>query len=120
MTKPSKYLHEKQIWYKFDRFNKCNRKIYLCPKGYKGHYTEILSQTHTKIMINAATKKTELFLKVDQYIHHSHFIADLDKGRHVRCKIGTDYISVHDPKISRMFRLGRRNPPSWIIEEINS
>lgn len=120
VSKPDKYLDEKQKWYPIDTFDNCSKTVYKCPKGYRGHLSTILNQTNTKYVYNEKTKEMELFLRVDYYIHHSHFIADIDKGRHVRCKIGSDYISVNDPDIKTMYRLGDRDPPQWVRDELDS
>ena len=72
-------------------------------------------------MMDLKTKQVELHIQRDYYIHHSHFIADLDRGRHVRCKITTDYISTKDESITTMFRLkGNRILPEWVKDELGS
>lgn len=118
MTKPIKYNHDTQIWYKSDIFKTCKKNIIKCQQNYIGHFSEHLNQNKRRMQINEKTGKEELHLQVDYFVHHSHFIADIDKGRHVRCKIGSEYIPVSHPSIRTMYRLSKRDPPEWIREEL--
>lgn len=122
LRKPDKYLPEKQTWYLVDNFHHCQKPVIQCPKcQHSGHISEHLNQTRNqKMQINNKTGQMELHIQRDFYIHHSHFIADLDKGRHVRCKIGSDHLPVSDPQISTMYRLRKsRHIPDWVNQELN-
>lgn len=118
-TKLEKYLPENQIWHKFDNFNSCEKQVLNCSIcGHKGHYSEQLNQNHQQYQSNDKGK-IELHLQVDCYIHHSHFIADLDRGRHVRCMIKNYYIPVSSNRITTMYRLDTpRNIPDWLKSEL--
>ncbi|MGI9011102.1 MAG: hypothetical protein ACR2F1_07940 [Nitrososphaeraceae archaeon] len=117
--KPDKYLHENQIWYPIDIFNTCKKIVVKCNKGYLGHVSENLNQNKRKVQFNEKTQKHELFLQVDYFVHHSHFIADIDRGRHVRCKIGSDFVPESDDSITTMYRLNtKRILPEWVKEDL--
>lgn len=120
--KPDKYLPKNQTWYKIDVFPNCTKKVIICSKcKHKGHISIHLNQTRNKKMeYNPKTGQIELWLQRDFYIHHSHFIADLDRGRHVRCKIGKDHIPISDPNITSMYRLkNNRDLPEWVRDELD-
>jgi hypothetical protein len=113
--KPDKYLPENQIWYKQDNFKNCKKDVIFCPKcGHAGHLSTNLNQSGGLRTINNL-----IYIKRDYYIHHSHFIADLDRGRHVRCKIGDEWVSVNDSSITTTYRSSRpRNVPGWLMDEL--
>lgn len=122
MTKPDKYLPENQIWHEIDNFKNCNKEVVKCPKcNHKGHISTHLNQTRNqKNEYNPITKFMDLYIQRDFFIHHSHFIADMDKGRHVRCKIGHDHLPVSDDRITTMYRLSKsRDIPDWVKDELN-
>lgn len=122
VKKPDKYLPENQTWYKGDSFTNCKKLILKCPKcQHLGHYSEHLNQNKQKQgEFNIAYMQRDILIQVDFYIHHSHFIVDLDKGRHVRCKIGDEWRSaLSDPRIKTMYRSSKsRDVPGWVKDEL--
>lgn len=112
LVKPKKYLPINQKWRNNDVFETCEQQVYICPKcNNLGHYTENLRQWEYKYIDGI------LHLKLIKYILHSHFNGNTDIGRHVRCKIGYRWISIHDPDIKQIYVYRPRNPPKWVMED---
>lgn len=117
-SKPSKYSKENQKWLvnPLDTWFcplECAQRIVLCPVcGQLGHTTWNLSQ-------NNRVKFEGMILILDEkYVLHSHFIDDIDKGRHVSCLLDYRWINPDlTPDLVKQYHRVK-NVPKWIYHNL--